>query len=53
MIPLVSGPMEEEEIKSPPFDKLRAGFLVKDARNGAPGRLRAVHCLPNYRVSEI
>jgi hypothetical protein len=23
--------------KSPPFDKLRAGFLAKDARNGAPG----------------
>ncbi len=22
--------------KSPPFDKLRAGFLAKDARNGAP-----------------
>jgi Transglycosylase SLT domain len=25
------------ESKSPPFDKLRAGFLAKDARNGAPG----------------
>jgi hypothetical protein len=24
------------ESKSPPFDKLRAGFLAKDARNGAP-----------------
>jgi GTPase len=23
--------------KAPPFDKLRAGFLAKDARNGAPG----------------
>jgi hypothetical protein len=23
--------------QSPPFDKLRAGFLAKDARNGAPG----------------
>jgi uroporphyrinogen-III synthase len=23
--------------KSPPFDKRRAGFLAKDARNGAPG----------------
>jgi hypothetical protein len=22
--------------KFPPFDKLRAGFLAKDARNGAP-----------------
>ena len=25
-----------EETKSPPFDRLRAGFLAKDARNGAP-----------------
>ena len=25
------------EQKSPPFDRLRAGFLAKDARNGAPG----------------
>jgi hypothetical protein len=25
--------------KAPPFDKLRAGFLAKDARNGAPGFL--------------
>jgi hypothetical protein len=23
--------------KPPPFDRLRAGFLAKDARNGAPG----------------
>ena len=26
-----------EAAKSPPFDKLRAGFLAKDARNGASG----------------
>src|SRR5207302_1044105 len=25
-----------EESKSPPFDKLKAGFLARDARNGAP-----------------
>src|SRR5258707_6904734 len=25
-----------QKSKSPPFDKLRAGFLAKDARNGAP-----------------
>lgn len=25
-----------EEIKAPPFDRLRAGFLAKDVRNGAP-----------------
>ncbi|HSY92607.1 MAG TPA: hypothetical protein VK812_14620 [Candidatus Binatus sp.] len=25
------------ESESPPFDKLRAGFLAKDSRNGAPG----------------
>jgi len=25
------------ETKSPPFDRLRAGFLAKDPRNGAPG----------------
>jgi cell division protein FtsI (penicillin-binding protein 3) len=25
-----------EETKAPPFDRLRAGFLAKDARNGAP-----------------
>ncbi|MGP0018927.1 MAG: aldehyde dehydrogenase family protein [Candidatus Sulfotelmatobacter sp.] len=24
------------EVKSPPFDKLKAGFLAKDARNGTP-----------------
>jgi hypothetical protein len=26
-------------VNSPPFDRLRAGFLAKDARNGAPGFL--------------
>src|SRR6202140_1946069 len=29
-------PESEDDKKSPPFDKLRAGFLAKDARNGAP-----------------
>ena len=35
--PIVIQAVAEEESKSPPFDKLRAGFLAKDARNGAPG----------------
>ena len=34
--PIVIQAVAEEESKSPPFDKLRAGFLAKDARNGAP-----------------
>jgi GAF domain-containing protein len=31
-----SRPESKPESKSPPFDTLRAGFLAKDARNGAP-----------------
>jgi phenylalanyl-tRNA synthetase beta chain len=30
-------PLKQLSATSPPFDKLRAGFLGKDARNGAPG----------------
>ena len=35
---LLGGPLTRfrERAKSPPFDKLRAGFLAKNARNGAP-----------------
>jgi cell division protein FtsI (penicillin-binding protein 3) len=29
-------PLNASEAKSPPFDRLRAGLLAKDARNGAP-----------------
>jgi hypothetical protein len=29
----------EFKSKAPPFDRLRAGFLAKNARNGAPGLL--------------
>ena len=29
--------VEGVTVESPSFDKLRAGFLAKDARNGAPG----------------
>jgi len=38
--------------KPPPFDKLRAGFLAKDARNGAPTpALVLVHGLLGYSFS--
>src|SRR5580704_14345883 len=33
-------PLKQLSATSPPFDKLRAGFLAKDARNGAPGASR-------------
>jgi pimeloyl-ACP methyl ester carboxylesterase len=33
---LTNQSLTRQESKSPPLDKLRAGFLAKDARNGAP-----------------
>ncbi len=39
---------QSDERKFPPFDKLRAGFLAKNARNGAPGPGGAGRAVTSY-----